>query len=136
MELIFSLTEIKAAASKIVELSKNYNVIAFYGGMGVGKTTFITAMCEELKVDDLPSSPTFSIINEYQSSANHRLYYHIDLYRLQSEQELIQAGVEDCFYSGNTCFVEWPEKAFGLLPDKILSLHFTAISDLQRKITW
>lgn len=136
MELIFSLSEIREAAKKVVELCKGHTVIAFYGDMGVGKTTFITAMCEVLQIDDLPSSPTFSIINEYRSSKNNLLYYHIDLYRLKSAQEVIQTGVEDCLYSGNTCFVEWPERAFGLLPENTISLHFTALSDLQRKITW
>jgi tRNA threonylcarbamoyladenosine biosynthesis protein TsaE len=101
--------------------------------MGAGKTTFIHALCEVLKVKGAISSPTFSIINQYTTEMNTTIY-HMDLYRLKDEQEAINAGVEDCLYSGNTCLVEWPEKAPGIFPGDTLHVTITLVNANTRKL--
>jgi tRNA threonylcarbamoyladenosine biosynthesis protein TsaE len=133
MELIFTLDEIREAAKKMLDATANYSVFALHGEMGAGKTTFVHAVCEAAGVKDNISSPTFSIINQY-TTQNGQIIYHIDLYRLKDEEEAIQAGVEDCLYSGNTCFVEWPEKAPDIFPVNTLHLTITAIDTNTRKL--
>lgn len=117
--------------------AKNSKVFAFYGEMGAGKTTIITALCKEKGVKDTISSPTFSIINEYEYEDSGRAckIYHMDLYRLKSMEEVIQAGVEDCIYSGDLCFVEWPEKAPGLLDDQTLHISIKNVADDVRELS-
>jgi tRNA threonylcarbamoyladenosine biosynthesis protein TsaE len=104
--------------------------------MGSGKTTFIHALCNVKNVKDAVGSPTFSIINEYVFDDNGRVgkIYHIDLYRLKDIEEVRQAGVEDCFYSGNICLVEWPEKAGSLLPDDSMHVQIEVIDAETRRI--
>ena len=111
-------------------------VWAIHGEMGTGKTTFIHALCEVKGVKDTVGSPTFSIINEYEFIENGivKKIYHIDLYRLNSEEEVLKAGVEDCFYSDHICLVEWPEKALGLLPAGTLHLRLSIVDDQTRKL--
>lgn len=133
MEVIFSLNQIGAAADKIIAISANYKVLALHGEMGAGKTTFTQAYCKARKVSDNISSPTFSIINQYSTQSG-EIIYHMDLYRLKNEEEVFSSGVEDCLLSGNTCLVEWPEKAAGILPDETLHLYFTAVDTETRKI--
>lgn len=130
MELQFSLETIHEAAARFWELTKNATVFAFHGEMGAGKTTFIHALCEVKRVEDVISSPTFSIINEYDFIEENttRKIYHIDLYRLRDEEEAIRAGVEDCLYSGEICLVEWPERAVGIFPENTLHIYI-ALSD-------
>ena len=101
--------------------------------MGAGKTTFIHALCEGMGVKDVVSSPTFSIINQYKAG-NGQTIYHMDLYRIKDESEALNAGVEDCLYSGNTCLVEWPEKAPGIFPDDTLHISITYVDDNTRKL--
>lgn len=115
MEIEFGLAEIEEAARSFWKAAGNASVFAFHGQMGAGKTTFIHALCDEKKVSSTVGSPTFSLINEYRYPEG--IIYHIDLYRLNSEEEAVRAGVEDCLYSGRICLVEWPEKAPGLFPD-------------------
>lgn len=91
-------------------------VVALYGPMGAGKTTLVGEICKQLGTEDEVSSPTFSIVNEYDTTKWGKIY-HLDCYRLKDEDEALDAGVEDYFYSGNTCFVEWPEKISSLVPD-------------------
>ena len=110
MDVLFTLPQIKSAVTQFLSAINNHNVIALHGEMGAGKTTFVHALCEELGVENGVSSPTFSIINEY-TTAKGKTIFHLDLYRLKSVQEAIDAGVEDCFYSGNLCLVECPEIA-------------------------
>ena len=116
MDVVFNLENINAVAQQFLDFIGQRKVIALHGQMGVGKTTFVHAVCDLLKVNSNISSPTFSIINEY-GTANSENIYHIDLYRLKSEREAINAGVEDCFYSGNLCLVEWPEITPALFPE-------------------
>lgn len=125
MELTFTLDKIEENAKLFWESVKDAKIFAFHGEMGAGKTTFIHALCEQKRVEDVVSSPTFSIINEYnyQEEGELKRIYHIDLYRLKSEEEAMRAGVEDCIYSGDICLVEWPEKAPGLFPEE--TVHVT-----------
>ena len=133
MEVIFTLKQIQDAAYKLLADTASYKVFAFQGEMGAGKTTFIHALCEVMGVQDVVTSPTFSIVNQYKTK-DEQTVYHIDLYRLKNEEEAIQAGVEDCLYSGNTCFVEWPDKALGIFPDNTLHVSITAIDRNTRKL--
>lgn len=120
MDVNFTLTDINKATEVLLKkLPANCMVIAFHGEMGAGKTTFIQELCATLKVEDVVNSPTFSIINEYHTGKG-ELIYHMDLYRLKSKSEAIDAGVEDCLYSGNLCLVEWPDVVSDLLPDNTL----------------
>lgn len=133
MELIFSLEEIEAAAQELLSIAKGRKIFAIQGQMGAGKTTFIHALCEVMGVVDNISSPTFSIINQYATSAS-EIIYHMDLYRLKDEEEAVNSGVEDCLLSGNTCLVEWPEKAWGIFPEQCLHLLIELIDEHSRKL--
>ncbi|MCH5596766.1 tRNA (adenosine(37)-N6)-threonylcarbamoyltransferase complex ATPase subunit type 1 TsaE [Niabella ginsengisoli] len=132
----YALNDIKRAAEWLLEQINDHKVIALHGNMGAGKTTLVSAVCRLLKVTDAVSSPTFSIINEYNYDDNGAdgSVYHIDLYRLKDEEEAIRAGVEDCLYSGGYCFVEWPERADGLLPPKTLHVHIRLEDDTHRSL--
>ncbi|MBC7424305.1 MAG: tRNA (adenosine(37)-N6)-threonylcarbamoyltransferase complex ATPase subunit type 1 TsaE [Ferruginibacter sp.] len=133
MELIFTLEDIQQAVQTFNTATAGYKVFALHGEMGAGKTTFVHAVCEAAGVQGNISSPTFSIINQY-TTVNGAVIYHIDLYRLKDEEEALQAGVEDCLYSGNTCFIEWPEKAPGIFPDGTLHITISAIGTNTRKL--
>ena len=134
MEVNFTLDKIGEAAKKFLALAAENKVVALHGDMGAGKTTFVHSVCEVLGVTDTIGSPTFSIINQYQSE-DAEVIYHIDLYRLKDEEEAIQAGVEDCLYSGNRCFVEWPEKAPGIFPETTLHITIAQVNNDTRKLT-
>jgi len=133
MELIFHLDEINAAAKKFITKMNGNKVFAFHGEMGAGKTTFIHAICSELGVEENISSPTFSIIQEYQAP-DQKVIFHIDLYRLKDIEEAINAGVEDAVYSGELCFIEWPEKISGILPPQTVHVFIDPLSNSERKI--
>jgi tRNA threonylcarbamoyladenosine biosynthesis protein TsaE len=132
MELSFTLSSIHAAAQQFMDHLKNKKIVAFHGQMGAGKTTFIHALCDALQVSSSVSSPTFSIINQYNYSGG--TLYHLDLYRLKDAEEAIQAGVEDCLYSGNLCLVEWPERAPGLFPEDTVWVSIDATDEQTRCI--
>ncbi|MGN6615869.1 MAG: tRNA (adenosine(37)-N6)-threonylcarbamoyltransferase complex ATPase subunit type 1 TsaE [Ilyomonas sp.] len=134
MNISFTQIDIDYAAQKAWEQLSEYKIWAFNAPMGAGKTTFIHALCEYLKVKDQVSSPTFAIINEYQSEVAGAIY-HMDWYRLKNEEEAIQAGVEDCLLSGNICFIEWPNKAPGILPSSVLQLTIEIIDDTTRRLS-
>ena len=132
MELVYKVDDIQQAAATLWSHIKDGKVFAFTGQMGAGKTTLIKALCAEIGVKNAVSSPTFSIINEYQSSNGP--VYHIDLYRCKNEDEVIRAGVEDCLYSGNTCFVEWPSIAEGIFPKETIGITITETDNNTRQI--
>lgn len=127
-----NLEELKDAATQILKTFTDSRVFLFYGQMGAGKTTFINALCEELNVIDHTSSPTFSIVNEYDS--NNGTIYHFDFYRLKNEYEALDMGYEEYFYSNNYCFVEWPEKINSLLPPDAVTINIEVVENHTRKI--
>ena len=125
MEVVFSINELECVAQKIIDQNPN-KVILFNGEMGVGKTTLIKKLCSILGVEGATSSPTFSLVNEYQNTTN-QIVYHFDCYRLKSEIEALDMGIDEYLYSGNWCFIEWPEKIETLIPE----LHSTVTIKLQ-----
>lgn len=133
MELIFTLDGIAEAVAELWTKTGEGKVFAIHGEMGAGKTTFVYVLCEYLNVVDTVSSPTFPIINEYETGEGQTIY-HIDLYRLSGIDEARQAGVEEAINSGNTCFVEWSERAPALFPDDSIHLYFTVINETTRRV--
>lgn len=133
MQITFTLETISRACEQVWAAGQSYNVWAFYGEMGAGKTTFIHNLCEFLGTTSTVSSPTYSIINEYES-AKAGVIYHMDWYRLNTEVEAIEAGVEECLYSKNLCLVEWPEKAKALLPDRVFNVVIKLINGDERVV--
>ncbi len=129
--LIPDESKIDLAAAKFVRLMDESSVYAFYGEMGAGKTTFIKAICKQLQVRDNVSSPTFALVYEYFSQIKGPVY-HFDLYRIEDLSELFDLGYEDYFYSGNLCFIEWPEKAEELLPKNTKKVKLTIKNDGSR----
>ncbi|WP_396145723.1 tRNA (adenosine(37)-N6)-threonylcarbamoyltransferase complex ATPase subunit type 1 TsaE [Flavobacterium sp.] len=133
MELIFSLEEIDSIANQILVASPN-KVLLFNGEMGVGKTTLIKSLAKNLGVNDVTSSPTFSLVNEYQIIDNQYIY-HFDVYRLKNEMEAMDMGIEDYLYSGNWCFIEWPEKIPNCIPDQHSTITIELLPDGKRRLT-
>ena len=116
--------ELDEIAKAIVKVFKNEKKIVFFGEMGVGKTTLIKSICKVLNVQDVVTSPTFSVVNEYQNKDGNSLY-HFDFYRIKNQEELFDLGLEEYIYSDNYCFIEWPEKAEGLLGDNFVQVQMT-----------
>ena len=112
------------------------SVVAFYGKMGAGKTTFIKALCEELGVEDVITSPTFAIVNEYTIEERGESIYHFDFYRIQRLEEVYDMGYEDYFYSGNLCLIEWPELIEEILPDEAIRVTIAEQPDGSRSLSW
>ena len=126
--------KLKETATNLLKVCQEDRFFAFYGDMGVGKTSLIQAICIELGTTENVSSPTFSLVNEYQ--AGELFIYHFDFYRIQDLAEVYDIGYEEYFYSDNYCFVEWPEKIETLLPVKYVEVQISQESDSgnQRKI--
>lgn len=133
---INSLADITAAAKQFIADMGESTVFAFYGKMGAGKTTFIKAVCECLGVDDVITSPTFAIVNEYQSSVTGGNIYHFDFYRIKKLDEVYDMGYEDYFDSGSPCFLEWPELIEDLLPEDARRVTITANEDGSRTLEY
>lgn len=131
-----SIGKLDAFAKAFWQQVGKATVFLFYGEMGAGKTTIIEALCAAKGVTERMGSPTFSIINQYGyvEDGEERLIYHIDLYRLKDEEEIIQAGVEDCVYSGALCFVEWPQKAPALFDASAVKIFIETVSESERRI--
>ena len=130
---ISSLESIREAAREFIQHIGEHRVFAFYGEMGAGKTTFIKAICEELGVEDVITSPTFAIVNEY-SLADGDCIYHFDFYRIKKLDEVYDMGFEDYFYSGALCFIEWPELIEEVLPEDAVKVNITENADGSRTI--
>ena len=131
MEYIFNLSEIDHIAEQVLHQNVA-KVILFHGEMGAGKTTFIKALAKALGVEKATSSPTFSLVNEYQ--AKDGLVYHFDVYRLKNESEAFDFGIEDYLYSGNWCFIEWAEKIPNLIPEKHSIITLEVLENGSRKL--
>lgn len=132
---IEKLDNIREAAKQFIANIGDSTVFAFYGNMGAGKTTFVKAVCEELGVDDVITSPTFSIVNEYRSEQTGELIYHFDFYRVKKIEEVYDMGFEDYFYSGALCFIEWPELCDEVLPDDTVKVYIKEEPDGSRTVT-
>ena len=139
---IENLDNIRAAAREFIQHMGEARVFAFYGKMGAGKTTFVKAICEELGVEDVITSPTFAIINEYsidnhdiqRSAFNVQRIYHFDFYRIKKLEEVYDMGYEDYFYSGALCFIEWPELIEEILPDDAVRVSIIEQQDGSRLV--
>lgn len=127
--IIKDLDHIREAAREFISKMVEGSVFAFYGSMGAGKTTFVKAICEELGVEDVITSPTFAIVNEYRSDSTGELIYHFDFYRIKKLEEVYDMGYEDYFYSGALCFIEWPELIEELLPEDAVRVTIKEIED-------
>ena len=126
--------ELALIARKLLDAGGGEKVWIFEGELGAGKTTLIKALCEVLGVVDTVSSPSFSVINEYRTSAGATIY-HFDFYRIKNEMEAVDIGADEYFYSGDQCFIEWPSKIPSLIPDKYLKISINLALENQRKIT-
>ena len=134
MEVVFSLEEIDNVAQLILNQNPN-KVLLFNGNMGVGKTTLIKCLSKNLGVNGNTSSPTFSLVNEYQTNDN-QIVYHFDFYRLKTEVEALDMGIDEYLYSGNWCFIEWPEKIESLIPEKCTTINIEILPNGFRKLIY
>ena len=132
---IQSLERINEAAKEFLEATENVTVFAFSGELGAGKTTFIQALCRILGVSTEVNSPTFSLVNEYFAGDGSSIY-HFDLYRIEDPSELFDMGYEEYFFSGDRCFIEWPEKASPLIPENALVAEIKVATDGSRDIVF
>ena len=126
--------DLKQVAGEILNLTKEFNIVCFYGSMGSGKTTLIKKICNKAEVIDFVNSPTFSIVNEYYTNSNQKIY-HFDFYRLDKIEQAKEIGVEEYLDSGNLCLIEWPEKIEALLPHSILKIDIDVLINDTRKIS-
>ena len=133
---IRDLSNIRAAAREFIGQIGTHKVFAFYGKMGAGKTTFIKAVCEELGVKDVITSPTFAIVNEYRSDTSGEIIYHFDFYRIKKLEEVYDMGFEDYFYSGALCFIEWPELIEEVLPEDAVKVRISENADGSRTVSY
>ena len=132
MEITFSLEQINEVAKQILTKDPK-KVILFHGEMGAGKTTLIKALAKSLGVEGPTSSPTFSLVNEYQTIDN-KLLYHFDMYRLKNETEALDMGIDEYLYSGNWCFIEWAEKIPNLIPETHSIVEIKLVSNGKRTL--
>lgn len=128
----YSLKELSKISSEIISAAKNKTLL-FYGQMGVGKTTLIKEICKQLKVIDTISSPTFSLVNEYQTSKNSKIF-HFDFYRITHEEEALDMGIEEYLDNDAWCLIEWPENIENLLPLDAVEIHLSILEDGNRNI--
>ena len=131
---IQNIDTIRESAREFIQNIGEHKVFAFYGKMGAGKTTFVKAICEELGVEDVITSPTFAIVNEYE--AHDQSIFHFDFYRIKRLEEVYDMGYEDYFYSGALCFIEWPELIEDLLPEDAVKVTITENADGTRSVTF
>ncbi|MDR2010607.1 MAG: tRNA (adenosine(37)-N6)-threonylcarbamoyltransferase complex ATPase subunit type 1 TsaE [Bacteroidales bacterium] len=132
---ISDLNQLQYAADKFAETLKDNKIIAFYGEMGAGKTTFIKALCKAIGINDEVNSPTFTIVNEYRSPL-YSPVYHFDFYRIESVNELMEIGFYEYIDSGELIFFEWPEKVDNILPEEYLKVTIKVCENGERIISW
>jgi len=133
--IVNNLIELPNAATTILKDIGSHKVVAFFGKMGVGKTTLIKALCNQLGVEDVVSSPTFALVNEYLTEKEESVF-HFDFYRIESIEEVFDIGYEEYIYSGNFCFIEWPEMMVELLPESYVYLTIVENDDGTRVISY
>ena len=135
---IQDIEHIREAAREFIQQMGDAHVFAFYGKMGAGKTTFVKAICEELGVQDVITSPTFAIINEYEASSTGQYedipIYHFDFYRIKKLEEVYDLGYEDYFYADALCFIEWPELIEDILPEDAVKVSIEEQPDGTRLV--
>ncbi len=131
--LLESLNDIPEAAEAIIQAAAGRHIIAFYGDMGAGKTTLISEIVAQLGSDDVVTSPTFALVNDYLTRDGHRIH-HFDFYRIERPEEAFDIGYEEYFFSGDLCLVEWPEKIAELIPDDALHIKIEVRPDESRSI--
>lgn len=129
---MYSLNDLASIAEEVIAKAK-YKTLLFRGEMGVGKTTLIKEICNELEVQDRVSSPTFSLVNEYHTATN-AIVYHFDFYRITQEEEALDMGIEEYLYQNDWCLIEWPENIENLLPLEAVQIHITILENGQRTI--
>ncbi|MFC3415502.1 tRNA (adenosine(37)-N6)-threonylcarbamoyltransferase complex ATPase subunit type 1 TsaE [Algoriphagus hitonicola] len=135
VEKTYQLQELDAVAEELVAAAQEERIWVFQGQMGAGKTTLIKALCRQFQVKDAVSSPTFGIVNQYETE-DHQLIYHFDFYRIVDPLEVLEIGVEEYFYSGNYCWIEWAENLGGFIPQQFFLIKLEVISADKRKITY
>jgi tRNA threonylcarbamoyladenosine biosynthesis protein TsaE len=133
--VVNNLEELAVAAQELVNFIESETVILLNGSMGAGKTTFVKEMGRVLNIEDNVTSPTFSIVNEYRATTGQTIY-HFDFYRIKNQSEAYDMGFEDYLYSGNYCFIEWPEKVSGLLPENCITVEITEGPEGKRVFTF
>lgn len=133
--LIYTLDDIGRTAKQFLQMIQGNKHVAFYGGMGVGKTTFITVLCKLLGTEDLVSSPTFAIVNEYNTTQNIPIY-HFDFYRIKSFIELMDIGFNEYCRTDAYCFIEWPDKADEIIPEDFLKIQMEEVDDHKRALSF
>ena len=131
---INTLSDLPSAAMKFLEETDNRKVFAFNGQMGAGKTTFIVSLLTAMGVEDIEGSPTYSLVNTYETPAFGKIF-HFDLYRLNSEEEAFDIGIEEMLYGGGYCFIEWPEKIPNLLPENTIVVQIRSNEEGERIVS-
>jgi tRNA threonylcarbamoyladenosine biosynthesis protein TsaE len=131
----YDLSELKTVASSLIIAAQNEKIWVFQGPMGAGKTTLIKAIAHELGVIDQVSSPTFGIVNHYENKERNT-FYHFDFYRIEDPTEALDIGIEEYFYSGNHCWLEWAEKIKDFLPEDFFLIKIESISDFKRQVSF
>jgi tRNA threonylcarbamoyladenosine biosynthesis protein TsaE len=132
MNTIYSLEDLSKVAAAIIASAKNKTLL-FYGEMGVGKTTLIKEICKQLDVVDKISSPTFSLVNEYQTSKAEAIF-HFDFYRITKEEEAFDIGIEEYLYNNDWCLIEWPQNVENLLPLEAVKIHLSLLENGNRSL--
>ncbi len=134
MTILYTIADIPGIAGGL--LNTQHRFFCFYGVMGTGKTTLVKAMIQELGGQDAGHSPTFNLVNEYVNSSGEVIGYHFDFYRITSEEEALDLGLEEYFSSGVYLFIEWPEKIPNLIPEDHLAVHLQFIDETTRRIEY
>lgn len=131
---ISKLEDLNSVAELIISLIPTNKIFLMQGQMGAGKTTLVNVICSLLNTIEQPSSPTFGIVNTYNTLKNGEVY-HFDFYRIKGEQEAVESGLDELIYSGKICFIEWSEKIAKLLPNNFVSVHIEMVNEKERIIT-
>ncbi len=134
VKIRFDLENIGEAAEKFIKNNSPYKIFAFYGEMGSGKTTFIREVCRKMGTRDYVTSPSFALVNEYTVKNGEAKIYHFDFFRIKNDDEVYDFGYEDYFYSGQKCFIEWPEKIESLLPPDTVKAYLRVMHDKSREL--